>query len=108
MAKPNLNMQAVFTYPMDPDKGPPPFHAGDFPYDPEDGNKGVPAEHWDKEDSFPVIVDYDPATGHAEWWPPMMCGPPPAEAPWSHPTAALSMGRMEMFALLDARIAELY
>lgn len=108
MSKPGLTMQAVFTCPVDTEKGPTPFHAGDYAHDPADGNRGVPGEHWEKEDTFPVIVDYDPATGHAEWWPPMLCGAPPGTAPWSHPTAALSMDRMAMFALLDARIAEIY
>lgn len=105
--KPKTTMQAVFTVPADTDVGPPAFHAGDYAYDPQHPNRGVPEEHWDKESQFPLIVDYDPETGYAEWWPPMMCGMPPSTAPWSHPTAA-NLPRMEMYALVEAALREIY
>lgn len=95
-------------YPVDLDKGPAPFHAGDYPYIAEHPNHGVPEEHWDNDQTFPVIIDYCPETGYAEWWPPMMCGPPPSSAPWSHPDAAKTMTRMEMFKLQEEWLLSVY
>lgn len=100
-----MDMLAVYTCPV---KDGDVVHVGDYALNPRDPNRGIPEELFLSDVRFPVIIEYDSATGRAEWWPPMAMGPGPTEAPWSHPTAALTLPRMEMYALLDAALAEYY